>query len=271
MLLIAQKLQERRIEPTLCVSDFKAQIKAKTMGFANTISIDVLRNMANVMSKGNVLIYESNEDAGLIQQDLQKYCSLVIKIDQSNFPIVDDCLSSSHNNAKCVFFGDDDYSELFLNMVKKSDTKYDISLMLGEYFFLNNDDILKTYFNDTYGSDEYKYALQDCEYLLSGNVQSTLQCRAMGKNVMFFVRDDKDINQTTKDMLIKYGILLAKTTNTNENEYFKNLISEFAKFTNTPNIQEATNKAQIELIQKDAKTNIDNIISQILSHIEQNN
>ncbi len=267
MLHIAKKLQQKNIEPTLCVSDFKAQIKAKSMGFANTISMDVLRNMANVMSEGNVLVYESNEDAGLIKQDLEQYCSLVIKIDESYFPLVGDCATNSEAKGGSVFFGDDDYSEEFLNMVQSSDSKYDTSLILGEYFFLNNDKILKQYFADVYESDEYEYGLNDCACLLSANVQCAIEAIAMGKDVMFFERDDKLITQSTKDILNKYGVLFAKTSNKQNGNYFKNLISEFAGFAKA---QDKPNIKHSKTLQQDATKNMTSIISKITAHIEQN-
>jgi hypothetical protein len=281
MVCLCKKLKEvLNLNPTLCVSDFKAQMYANSMGVNDVISLDMLRNMSNVMCKNDILIYESNEDVGSMKEDLQIFCSLVIKIDSNDFLLFDDLLYNYNKNKlkqtqeRIIFFGDDDYTNTFLNIVQNSNKKHNINLLLGEYFFLNNDKFLKEFFNNTYESDEYLYALSHSKFVLSANVQTCLEARANGSIVMFFNREYEShrlrISKQTKELLKKYGIIISATTsfvNTKEKynkTFFNDLILEFNLICDEYQIlDDDVCNEQINELHLQNKININSIIDKV--------
>jgi spore coat polysaccharide biosynthesis predicted glycosyltransferase SpsG len=143
---IANKLKE--FNPILCTSDFRAGAFAKdNFGIKKYVNIDVVRNLHNIMQKGDILIYETPEVNEIMKEEMKEYCSLVYGInDELSGIIVDTTIYTPIKNPsleKTIFFGDDDYNNLFLDMAKESG-KFDLNLLIGHYFFLGNEKIFGT-------------------------------------------------------------------------------------------------------------------------------
>ena len=119
---IANALKE--FEPILCTSDFRAGAFAKDLlGVKKYVNIDVVRNLYNIMEKRDILIYDTDETNEFMQNDMKEFCTLLYSVQNDISKIVvDETIYKSVENPsiqKLMFFGDDDYNNLFLENIEK--------------------------------------------------------------------------------------------------------------------------------------------------------
>lgn len=191
--VIANILNE--FEPILCISDFRAGIFAKeNLGVKKYVNIDVVRNLHNIMEKGDILIYDTSEVNEEMKKEMKEFSSLLYEIGKEiDGIIVDELLYSKVLNPKLektIFFGDDDYNNFFLEMVKDS-KKYEINLLIGHYFFLGNEKIFDKHFANVIDEEEYVETIKDSKYLLTASLQTALESLACGNKPVLFKREDK--------------------------------------------------------------------------------
>ena len=190
---IANFLKE--FDPILCTSDFRAGAFAKDLlGVRRYVNIDVVRNLHNIMQKRDILIYDTPEANDAMKKDMKEFCTLVYGIDNEiKGIVVDTSIYTKQENpklVKTVFFGDDDYYNIFLGLVKEAE-KFDINLLMGHYFFLGNEKIFANHFSNVIDEEEYVETIKDSKYLLTASLQTALESLACGNKPVLFKREDK--------------------------------------------------------------------------------
>lgn len=188
----------KEFNPILCTSDFRAGAFAKDLlGVKKYVNIDVVRNLYNIMEKRDILVLDTDETNEFMQKDMKEFCTLLYTIGEDTLNIlVDESIYTKVENPsikKAIFFGDDDYNNLFLDLVTAS-SKYDIDLLMGHYFFLGNEKVFVKHFTNVIDEEEYIETIQNTQYLLTASIQTALESIACGNKPVLFIREDKKYN-----------------------------------------------------------------------------
>ena len=229
---VANALKE--FEPILCTSDFRAGAFAKdNLGVKKYVNIDVVRNLHNMMHRGDILVYETPEVNENMKEEMKEFCSLLYGIgEELEGIIVDESIYtkvSNPNLGKTIFFGDDDYNNLFLEMVKDSE-RFDINLLMGHYFFLGNEEIFANYFSNVIEEEEYVQTIQNSKYLLTSSIQTALESLACGNYPVLFKRIDKDYNEI---LIHELNLPIVESANLKELlNQFDSIIKNYPEITN---------------------------------------
>jgi hypothetical protein len=179
----------------LCSCDYRAATFARGLGVIRGLGIDVITNLPNIMQRGDILIFGSDEPSNKTKQFMQEYCTLLYEIG-TDVPLnlVDDKYLIQNNTTKrqkAFFFGDDDYSNILLKKLCSSSKLHDTPLLLGHYFFLGDDEKLKLYFKTLIDEEDYFDTIKNTKYLLTSSVNSVFQSLASGNYPVFYQREDK--------------------------------------------------------------------------------
>ena len=250
---IANALKE--FDPILCTSDFRAGAFAKDLlGIRRYVNIDVIRNLHNIMEKRDILIYDTPEINDNMKKDMTAFCTLVYGIDDEiKGIIVDSSIYNKTDNTnlnkldKTIFFGDDDYNNIFLEMAKESE-KQEINMLMGHYFFLGNEKVFSNYFSNVIDEQEYVQTIKNSKYLLTASLQSALESLACGNFPVLFKRFDKNYDE---ELITNLNIPVIKGDN------LKQLIENFSVIINNyPNINNF-NIISFDTIVKNVKEKID--------------
>ena len=229
---IANVLKE--FEPILCTSDFRAGAFAKdNLGVKKYVNIDVVRNLHNIMQRRDILIYDSPESSDEMKKDMKEFCTLLYEIgDELKGIIVDESIYSKNPNPKLdktMFFGDDDYNNLFLDMAKESE-KFELNLLMGHYYFLGNEKIFTNHFSNVIDEEEYVLTIQNSKYLLTASLQTALESLACGNNPVLFKRVDKNYDE---ELILKLNLPVVDANNLKELiNNFETVTKEYPTITN---------------------------------------
>lgn len=191
--VIASALKE--FDPILCTCDFRAGVYAKEeLGIRRYVSVDILTNLPNMMKRGDILIFDSDETTEFMEEHMKDFCSLLYKVG-TDIPtyIVDKSLFTKNENPKLektFFFGDDDYNNILLDLTSNS-SKQEINLLLGHYFFLGNETELEPFFDKLFTDEEYVSTISNSKFLLTTSLQSCFESIACGNNPVLLLREDK--------------------------------------------------------------------------------
>lgn len=198
---IANKLKE--FDPILATCDFRAGAYAKSeLGVKKYVNVDVLTNLPNLMSRGDILIFESNESTDFMESHMKEFCTHLYKIgNEITTPLYDDSLFFKNETPKyeeSFFFGDDDYENRVLALVKDIE-KTSFNLLWGHYFFLGNEKVLGEKFENIFEDEEYVDLISNSKFLLTASLQAAIESIACGNKPVLLLREDKEYNE----MLIK--------------------------------------------------------------------
>lgn len=246
---IANELRE--FDPIFCTSDFRAGVFAKDLlGIKKYVNIDVLRNLYNIMERRDILIYDTDEVNELMKNDLKQFCTLLYSSSELSDFIIDTSIYKKIENPKikkAIFFGDDDYNNLFLELVEES-TKYDIELLMGHYFFLGNEKIFKNHFSNIIDEENYVDTILNTKYLLTASLQAALESIQAGNKAVLFLREDKVYNE---DLITNINLPVIKE-NTLENiiNKFEEIIKDYPEIKKLSNIN-------LKDVKNDIKTKVD--------------
>lgn len=225
---VAAFLEE--FDPILCTSDFRAGAYAKEhLGIKKYVSVDVLSNLPNIMQRGDILVYDSDEASHFMEKHMKEFCSVLYKIG-TDIPstVVNTALFKTHvntSNSKALFFGDDDYNNLLLSQCQ-SDFKVDLTLLLGHYFFLGNEKKLASHFNSILDEEEYIQTIQNTKYLLSGSVNACLESIYCGNSPVLYQRADKDYKNI--EYLKKLNVPIIQALSLDEDiKKFESIIKDY--------------------------------------------
>ena len=247
---IANFLKE--FDPILCTSDFRAGAFAKDLlGVRRYVNIDVVRNLHNIMQKRDILIYDTPEANDDMKKDMKEFCTLLYGIDSEiEGIVVDTSIYTKQENPKLdktIFFGDDDYYNIFLALVEKSE-KFDINLLMGHYFFLGNEKIFDKHFSSVIDEEEYVETIKDSKYLLTASLQTALESLACGNKPVLFKREDKIYDEK---LIKELNLPVIEANNLKDLlEKFDTSISEYPIISNF-------NIISLENIKKEIKEKID--------------
>ena len=229
---IANFLKE--LDPILCTSDFRAGAFAKdNLGVKKYVNIDVVRNLHNMMHRGDILIYETPEVNENMKEEMKEFCTLLYGIgEELNEIIVDESIYIKNENPtieKTIFFGDDDYHNLLLGIIEDS-KKYDINLLMGHYFFLGNEKIFVNHFSNIIDEEEYVQTIQNSKYLLTASLQTALESLSCGNKPVLFKRIDKSYDE---ELIKKLNLPLIQSDNLEELiNQFELIIKDYPIITN---------------------------------------
>ena len=225
---IANILKE--FDPVLCTSDFRAGAFAKDLlGVKKYVNIDVVRNLHNIMQKRDILIYDTPEVNEDMKQDMKEFCTLLYEIgSEIEGIVIDASIYTKQENPKLektIFFGDDDYNNIFLEIAQES-KKFDINLLMGHYFFLGNEKIFANHFVNVIDEEEYVETIKNSKYLLTASLQTALESLSCGNKAVLFKREDKIYDEK---LILELNLPIIKADN------LKQLIEEFdSKIDNYP-------------------------------------
>jgi hypothetical protein len=233
---IANALKE--FEPTLCTSDFRAGAFAKDLlGVKKYVNIDVVRNLYNIMEKRDILIYDTDETNEFMQNDMKEFCTLLYSVQNDiSKIIVDETIYKKIENPsieKLMFFGDDDYNNLFLEGIKETEA-LNIDLLMGHYFFLGNEKIFKNYFNNVIDEEEYVGTIQNTKNLLTASLQTALESINCGNKAVLFKREDKIYDE---ELIKSLNIPFINSNDFNQIvKEFEDIIKDYPKIKNFDNM-----------------------------------
>lgn len=247
---IANVLKE--FDPILCTSDFRAGAFAKDLlGIRRYVNIDVVRNLHNIMQKRDILVYDTPEANEDMKKDMKEFCTLVYGINSEiEGIVVDTSIYTKQENPKLektIFFGDDDYYNLFLKLLEESG-KSNINLLMGHYFFLGNEKIFNNHFSNVIDEEEYVETIKDSKYLLTASLQTALESLACGNKPVLFKREDKIYDEKLIHELNLPVI---------EADSLKDLLEKFDASINKYPIISNFNIINLENIKKEIKEKID--------------
>ena len=247
---IANFLKE--FDPILCTSDFRAGAFAKDLlGVRRYVNIDVVRNLHNIMQKRDILIYDTPEANDDMKKDMKEFCTLLYGIDSEiEGIVVDTSIYTKQENPKLektIFFGDDDYYNIFLALVEKSG-EFDINLLMGHYFFLGNEKIFDKHFANVIDEEEYVETIKDSKYLLTASLQTALESLACGNKPVLFKREDKIYDE---NLIHELNLPVI------EADCLKDLLEKFDASINEYPIISNFNIINLENIKKEIKEKID--------------
>jgi len=139
---IINTLEEMGVEITMLTNDFRAGEYAKEQfGIKKYVSVDIVRNIANIASPNDALIFDSQEESRAMWEDMASYFHKFIRISDNpdDFASKNEVLLSSmkeigdapqvnvvdpryfdedeeHNGGIVYFWGDDDYEQKLLEL-----------------------------------------------------------------------------------------------------------------------------------------------------------
>jgi len=177
-------------EITLLCSDFRIAHEAKHFGVKTSVGIDVVRNIPQIAHHGDKLIFDSDEANPIMLEDMKNYFSSFLHIDTS-FVIVDDKYYKQQTKTIEIsfFFGDDDYSkDLEKNFSFIDGINPD--LLLGFYYFLDYEDLLKEKFLNYHEFEDYDEVIQNSKILITASPQAVLENLASGGKPIYIQRED---------------------------------------------------------------------------------
>lgn len=242
---IANELKE--FDPILCTSDFRAGAFAKDLlGIKKYVNIDVVRNLYNIMEKRDILIFDTDETNEFMKDDMKQFCTLLYSVNDISNIVVDESIYTKVENPsieKTLFFGDDDYNNLFLDLATQS-SKNDIKLLMGHYFFLGNEKVFKNHFTNVIDEEEYVETIQNSKYLLTASLQTALESIACGNKPVLFKREDKSYNE---ELISSINLpFIEEETLEKTIEKFEIIIKDYPEITNFNNLNLKNIKSEIK-------------------------
>jgi hypothetical protein len=193
-------------DPIMCTSDYRAATFARDLGVYRGIGVDIIGNLPNIMERNDMLIFDSDEPSDTMRTFMAEYCTHLYEVGV-DIPktLVDDQFFKGGDKSieKSFFFGDDDYGDILLKELCKNQTKQDIKLLMGHYFFLGNEEKLSPYF-DIIEEDQYFETILNTKYLLTSSINAAFESLASGNKPVFYPRIDKENKDL--DLIKEYNI-----------------------------------------------------------------
>ena len=207
---IINALEENGIEVTMLTNDFRAgEYGKEQFGIKKYISVDTVRNIANVATPSDVLIFDSQEESRSMWEDMASYFHKFIRISDNpdDFALKNEVLLSSmkkigdapqvdvvdpryfvdkedYNGGIVYFWGDDDYEQKLLGLSDAFEG-LDITLLEGYYFFLQYGSELSSKFKAMGESENYDYILMKANKFITSSPQSAFEALATGSNPIY--------------------------------------------------------------------------------------
>jgi len=243
---IIKALEEMGVDITMLTNDFRAGEYAKEQfGIKKYVSVDVVRNIANIALPHDVLIFDSQEESRTMYRSMASYFHKFIRIsdDPDDFASKDEILLSSmkeignapqvdvvdpryfednedHNGGIVYFWGDDDYEQKLLELSDAFEG-LDVILLEGYYFFMQYGSELSNKFKSVEESEDYDYILKRADKFITSSPQSALEALAAGSNPIYLKKSG--VSDIWDRKMEEYGIPIILEFN---NKLIKEKISE---------------------------------------------
>ena len=175
---------------TLLCSDFRTAQIASDFGVEKSVGVDVVRNIPQIALHGDKLIFDSDEANPIMLEDMKNYFSSFVHIEE-NMVVIDDKYFEKHDKSieLSFYFGDDDYSK----DIEKNFAFFDgveINILLGFYYFLDYEEMLKEKFSSYYEFEEYDEVIMKSKILVTSSPQAALENLASGGKPIYVQRED---------------------------------------------------------------------------------
>ncbi len=211
---LAKELQ-KDFDIYFMTTEFRSATYAKReLGLEKTVGIEDFRNIGNICERGDIIIYDSDEQSEEILQEMIAYFGKFFKIsyDPKEFPregaylisphvvgervingiLIDEDYFGSFAKSKRVFFyGDADYARE-LEKIAPHIKDFDFELLEGFYFFVDSEEKLRPYFKEIHEYDAYKEIIQQSSLFVTASPQSALEAAATGAKVVTMQKADEE-------------------------------------------------------------------------------
>lgn len=202
-------LQESGADVTLLTNDFRAGEYAKEWwGIRKYVSVDVVRNIANVARPGDFLVFDSAEESRAMWEEMADYFRGFIRFsdDPDDFVTKETAMvssmkegerirkadivdpryfeTSSHEGGSVYFWGDDDYEKRLFELADAF-AGLDVALLEGYYFFVQYGAELGKKFARIEESEAYDEILKGATRFLTSSPQSALEALAAGSAPLY--------------------------------------------------------------------------------------
>ncbi|MCK4875484.1 MAG: hypothetical protein KAR81_01640 [Sulfurimonas sp.] len=192
------------VDITLLCSDYRIAQVARDFGVQKSVGIDVVRNIPQIAHNGDNLIFDSDEANPIMLEDMKNFFSTFIHVKENEVVVDEKYFQEKPKTIKIAyFFGDDDYSkDLEKNLSFIEELNPD--LLLGFYYFLDYEDMLKKKFVNYHNFEDYDEVIQKSEILITSSPQAALESLASGGKPVYVQRDDytKDFIEVFKNLNI---------------------------------------------------------------------
>ena len=215
-------------EVTLLTSDFRAgEFAREQFGIRKYVSVDVPRNIANIATPADFLVYDSQEEHRAMWESMADYFRGVVRIsdDPEDFVTKERGLVSpvasgegiltaeivdsryfevaEHGEKTVYFWGDDDYDTRLLTLADAFEG-LDVTLLEGYYFFLQYGEELATKFAGVAESEAYDETLTGAKRFLTSSPQSALEALAAGSCPIYIEKPGVPVSW--RERMKRYGI-----------------------------------------------------------------
>ncbi|WP_457597499.1 hypothetical protein [Hydrogenimonas sp.] len=216
---VIKTLEAMGLEPKLLVNDFRAGEYAREhFGIARYVSVDVVRNIANLATPADALVFDSEEEGRGMWEDMAGYFRAFVRISddpedeatkESGLVRCPDIVdpryfqSSAHDGGDVYFWGDADY-EMALRELAGAFDGLDMTLLEGYYFFMQYGDELAAHFAHVADSETYDETLTGAGRFLTSSPQSALEALAAGSKPIYL--EKPGASSHWRERLAAYGI-----------------------------------------------------------------
>jgi len=198
---------------TLLCSDFRIAQIASEFGVDKSVGIDIVRNIPQISHNGDKIIFDSDEANPIMLDDMRNYFSKFIRVsdnendkkengeylispylneaDVCNVVVIDEKYFEQVQKSieLSFFFGDDDYDKQFEQNFALLDG-INPDLLLGFYYFLDYEDMLKEKFTNNHEFEDYDEVITKSKILITASPQAVLENLASGGKPIFIQRRD---------------------------------------------------------------------------------
>lgn len=207
------------VDITLLCSDFRIAHEARKFGVHKSVGVDLVQNIPKIAERGDAMIFDSDEANPIMLEDMRDYFSTFIRVSDDpddkkavneflispylsgegicNGYVVDDKYFKAQDEKKTIklayFFGDDDYEK---NLGKNLSFIEELNpdLLLGFYYFLDYEDMLREKFKNHHEFEDYDEIIQKSEILVTASHQAALESLASGGKPIYIQRGDYNSN-----------------------------------------------------------------------------
>ncbi|WP_457593014.1 hypothetical protein [Hydrogenimonas sp.] len=229
---VIKALQEADVDVTMLTNDFRAGEYAKEQfGIRRYVSVDVVRNIANIATPADALVFDSDDAAPSLLDDIIGYFGRLVRISDDpeavqhsgellitpgggtgsgvTADIVDTkyFAGGEHTSGTLYFWGDDDYEQKLLTCADAF-AGMEVALLEGYYFFMQYADELQKRFSSVLESEAYDEALQSATRFITSSAQSALEALAAGSRPVYVKRESAPSFLSRK--MERFGIPVAQ-------------------------------------------------------------
>jgi len=242
---IIKALEEMDVEITMLTNDFRAGEYAKEQfGIKKYVSVDIVRNIANIATPSDTLIFDSGEESRAMYKSMASYFHRFIRISDNpdDFAVKSEVLLSSikkvgtapqvnvvdpryfdkdeeHNGGIVYFWGDDDYEQKLLELSTAFEG-LDVILLEGYYFFMQYGNKLHKKFKSVIDCENYDEVLKKADKFITSSPQSALEALAAGSNPIYLKKPG--VSEIWEKIMKNYNIPVISEFN---NQLIKEKIS----------------------------------------------